>query len=99
MRIDRFHYISNYIYLAHTVYNQTYFNLLHRPKIWERLILPTSLLSSLCLLAVTPIHNIQSDQILLYVTVRFVFNLDNYVFVHYEYTYFLHELSLFNSVR
>ena len=33
------------------------------------------LLSSHCLLAVTPIHNIQADQIIIYVTVRFVFNL------------------------
>ena len=31
--------------------------------------------------------------------IRFVFNLDNYVFVHYEYTYFSHEFSLINSVR
>ena len=64
-----------------------------------RSILPTSLLSSHCLLAVTPIHNIETAQILLYMTIRFVFNLDNYVLVHYEYTYYLHEFSLINSVR
>ena len=51
------------------------------------------------MLAVTTIHNIQTDQILQYVTVRFVFNLDNYVFLNYEYTYYLHELSLIKSVR
>ena len=49
-------------------------------------ILPISHLSSQCLLEVTPIHNVQTDQILLYVTVSLVFNLDNYPFVHYEYT-------------
>ena len=93
--------MSNYIYLAHTVCNQTYFHWLHRPKKGIRkLILTTSLLSSHCLLAGTPIHNIQTDHILLYVTVRFVFNLDNYVFVHYEYPYYLHQCSLIitNSV-
>ena len=58
---------SNKIYLAHTVCKQTYIFIGYIDlKKEERFILTTSLLSSHCLLAVTPIHNIQTDRILLY---------------------------------